>query len=133
MSILSLGFAFVATLAMLLAPGYFTLVAFASVTKKRLDWTFPEAIFTIVATSVLIVSWFALLLAEIGVFSITWILVGIVVYVAGLWAGFTAVCGKFELAIHNVGAVRERRGVRSLSLAKSKGTAPTRGRIEQRY
>ena len=72
----------------LLVPGYFTLVAFLSKRQKELDWTLLEVIFTIVAISMFIVSWFALLLAEIGVFSIILVLVGIAVYVMALCVVF---------------------------------------------
>lgn len=72
----------------LLVPGYSTVRAFLRVRGEGLDWTLPEAMFTIVATSILVVSWLGLLLAETGVFSIGWLLAGVMAYGVILWGLF---------------------------------------------
>jgi len=66
--------------ALLLAPGYFTVVTFLGARCKPVDWTFPEALFTIVGVSVFVVSVCGLLLAEFGIFSIRSLLAGVFVY-----------------------------------------------------
>ncbi len=109
MNLQALASVLVALPIILLVPGYFTLVAFVKVRQRELDWTFPEAMMIVVAISVFIVSLFALLLAELGVFSIYLVLLGICAYLITLSVVFRGFLWKD--ALHFTGMPRPRVGV----------------------